>query len=165
MTRGIAAGALAGLAFLGAARPAALAAQAPGVRPPAVVPRPGPRAPSSPVNAIAAPGETARIAVGEAMQGELEPGDRLMADSTLADVWEFEGTAGESVTVEVHSDEFDTFLEVLDAAGTLLAQDDDSGGDFNSRLALTLPASGTYQIVVNNAGHERRAGRYVLSVR
>lgn len=161
MTRGIAAGALAGLALLASGRPAALAAQA--ARPPAAVQRPGPGAP--PVNAIPAPGEIARIAVGQVMQGELEPGDLLMADSTLADVWELQGMAGATVTIDVRSDEFDTLLQVLDAAGTLVGQDDDSGGDLNSRLTLTLPATGTYRIVVNSAGHERRAGRYILSVR
>ena len=165
MTRGIAAGALAGLAFLAVGRPAAVGAQAAGVRPPAAVQRPGPGAPLQPDNAVPAPGEIARIAVGQAMQGELEPGDLLMADSTLADVWELPGTTGATVTIDVRSDEFDTFLEVLDAAGTLLGQDDDSGGDLNSRLTLTLPASGIYRIVVNSAGHERRAGRYILSVR
>ena len=164
VTRGIAAGALAGLAFLAGWRPATLAAQAAGSRPPSVQ-RPGPGAPLPPFNAIPAPGEVARIAVGQAMAGELEPGDLLMADSTLADVWQLEGTAGETVSIDVRSDEFDTYLEVLDAAGTRLGQDDDSGGDLNSHLTLTLPASGTYQIVVNSAGHERRAGRYILSVR
>jgi len=155
------AGALAGLAFVVAPRLAAQAAAAAPLIGAAQHPAAAP--PSD--TAVAAPGESARIEPGQSLHGRLEPGDLLMADSTLADVWEFDGTAGETVTVEVSSDEFDTYLEVLDAGGKLLGQDDDSGGDLNSRLTLTLPATGSYRIVVNSAGHERRAGRYTVSLK
>ncbi len=53
---------------------------------------------------------------------------------------------------------------MLDSTGTTLGEDDDSGGDLNSRLTLTVPATGMHQIVVNSAGHERRAGMYTLSI-
>jgi len=155
------AGALAGLAFV-AAPPLAAQAAAPL---PLAVQHPAAGAPPPPDTAVAAPGESARIEPGQTLRGRLEPGDLLMADSTLADVWAFDGAAGETVTVGVRSDEFDTYLEVLDAGGTLLGHDDDSGGDLNSRLTLTLPATGTYRIVVNSAGHERRAGRYAVSLK
>jgi hypothetical protein len=125
----------------------------------------GPGAPAPPDNAIPAPGQDGRIAAGQIMRGELEPGDRLMADSTFADLWEFTGTAGVEVTIEVRSDEFDTYMQLLDAAGRKLGEDDDSAGDLNSRLVVRLPATGTYQIVVNSAGHERRAGLYTVSLR
>ncbi len=118
-----------------------------------------------PANPIAAPGEEARIAVGQAMAGELEPGDRLMADSTFADLWSFDGLSGQTVTIDLRSDEFDTYLLLLGPDGRTLAEDDDSGGDLNSRLVYTLPARGPYQIVVTSAGHERKAGLYTLSVR
>jgi len=155
------AGALAGLALAVAPR---LAAQAAAPLPLAVQhPAAGALPPSD--TAVAAPGASARIEPGQSLHGRLEPGDQLMADSTLADVWEFDGTAGETVTVEARSDEFDTYLEVLDAGGKVLGRDDDSGGDLNSRLTLTLPATGSYRIVVNSAGHERRAGRYTVSLK
>jgi hypothetical protein len=114
---------------------------------------------------IAAPGEVARIAVGESRQGRLETGDRQMNDGTWADVWNFQGQAGQSVTIELRSEEFDTYLQLLDGTGTRLAEDDDSLGDLDSRIVFTLPATGMYQIVVNNFSDERRAGIYTLSVR
>lgn len=99
------------------------------------------------------------------VRGELAQGDQIMSDSTFADVWELAATAGERVAIDLRSDEFDTYLQVLDASGTVIGEDDDSGGDLNSYLAITLPAAGTYRIVVTSAGHERRVGAYTLSVR
>jgi len=116
-------------------------------------------------NAVPAPGETGSIQVGQTLRGELEPGDLLMADSTFADVWELTGAAGERVVIDVRSDEFDTYLQLLDPAGIVIGEDDDSGGDLNSRIAIVLPATGRYRIVVNSAGHEPRAGRYTVTVR
>jgi pre-peptidase len=116
-------------------------------------------------NALHAPGIVGAIALGEMVRGELAPGDQVMSDGTYADVWEFTATAGERVAIDLRSDEFDTYLQLLDAAGKVIGQDDDSGGDLNSHLAITLPAAGTYRIVVNSAGHEQRVGAYTLSVR
>ena len=157
------------LALLGLAALAAtgrLAAQQADHAHPLAVRPPGAAAasPDGAANAVPAPGETGYIQVGRTMRGELEPGDLLMEDSTFADVWEFAGAAGERVTIDVRSDEFDTYLQLLDPAGTKIGEDDDSGGDLNSRLAIMLPATGSYRIVVNSAGHEPRAGRYTISV-
>jgi len=125
---------------------------------------PPPPAAAEPANPVPPPGAEARIEIGQTMRGVLEPGDLLMADSTFADVWAFEGDAGWTVTVDVRSDEFDTYVQLLDAAGARLGEDDDSGGDLNARLTVALPATGEYRIVVNSAGHERRAGRYTVSI-
>ncbi len=158
------AGLVAGLLALAAAPPlAAQGAKAAG----ASRGRPAPAAVTadSPFNALHAPGAVGRIAAGETVRGELAAGDQLMSDSTYADVWELSAAAGQHVDIDLRSDEFDTFLQVLDPSGAVVGQDDDSGGDLNSHLALTLPAAATYRIVVNSAGHERRVGYYTLSVR
>jgi len=130
---------------------------------PIVQPIPQPVA-AEPTNIIPAPGQTAQIAIGQAMRGRLETGDQMMQDSTYADLWQFQGTAGQTVQIDVRSDEFDTYMQLLDASGNKLGEDDDSGGNLNSRLVFTLPTTGTYQIVVNNAGHSRRAGIYTVSI-
>ena len=114
---------------------------------------------------IPAPGVVATIAAGQRVQGRLEPGDQMMTDSTWADVWVFRGTTGQHVRIELRSEEFDTFLMLLDSAGTRLAEDDDGLGDLDSRIEHTLARAGTCQIVVNNYGEERRAGVYTLTLR
>ena len=129
------------------------------------VPQPVPVV-AEPTNAIASPGQTAQIMIGQTMRGRLETGDQTMADGTFADLWQFQGTAGQTVTIDVRSDEFDTYAQLLDATGSRkLAEDDDSGGNLNSRIVYTLPATGMYQIVVNNAGQSRRSGIYTVSIR
>ena len=112
--------------------------------------------------AIAAPGQVAQIVFGQMAQGRLEAGDQTMNDNTFADVWTFQGTAGQAITIDVMSDDFDAYGQLLDATGNRLAEDDDSGGNLNARLTYTLPATGQYQIVVNNFGDTRRMGVYRL---
>ncbi len=126
-------------------------------------PTPGVTLPQPAVSGtIAAAGQVASIGYGQLMQGRLEQGDQTMNDGTFADVWTFQGNAGQTVTIDVMSDDFDAYAQLLDAAGNRLAEDDDSGGNLNSRITFTLPATGQYQIVVNNFGDSRRTGVYRL---
>lgn len=114
---------------------------------------------------IPAPGQIGQVAMGQNVQGRLETGDQQMNDGTWADVWQFNGTQGQSITIELRSEEFDTYAQLLDATGARLAEDDDSLGDLDSRITFTLPRTGMYQIVVNNFSDERRAGVYTLTLR
>jgi hypothetical protein len=74
---------------------------------------------------------------------------------------------GKSYVIEMNSanqDELDPFIEVHDANGQRLAQDDDGAGDLNSRLVFRAPESGTYVILArsfNNSG----VGDFTLSVK
>ena len=114
---------------------------------------------------IPAPGQIGQIEAGQNVQGRLETGDQQMNDGTWADVWQFNGTQGQTVTIELRSEEFDTYAQLLDTQGTRLAEDDDSLGDLDSQITFTLPRTGMYQIVVNNFSDERRAGVYTLTLR
>ncbi len=71
--------------------------------------------------------------------------------------------ADESIMIALDSDDFDPYIEVLDSAGTSLATDDDSGGNFNALLDFTAPADDTYTIVVQSwVG--AATGSYTLSI-
>jgi len=71
--------------------------------------------------------------------------------------------ADESIVIALDSDDFDPYIEVLDSAGTSLATDDDSGGNFNALLDFTAPADDTYTIVVQSwVG--AATGSYTLSI-
>jgi len=123
-----------------------------------------PAAPSAvaPTNAIPAPGSVAQIMAGQSVQGRLEAGDQVMGDSTYADIWQLQGTSGQNISIELQSNDFPTYLQLLDGAGHVLAE---SAGHPNSGLAYTLQAAGTYQIVVNSNGPQRHTGLYTLTVR
>ena len=114
---------------------------------------------------IPAPGQIGQAAVGQTFQGRLETGDQQMNDGTWADVWQFNGIQGQTLTIELRSEEFDTYAQLLDTQGARLAEDDDSLGDLDSRITFTLPRTGMYQVVVNNFSDERRAGVYTLTLR
>jgi len=115
-----------------------------------------------------APRVIATIAVGQTRTGILEEGDYTMGDGTWADVWYFQGTQGQRVVIELRvavANVFDPYLQLLDPAGSKLAEDTDGAGNHNSRITFTLREAGRFQIVVNNEGDSRKTGRYTLSLR
>ncbi len=98
-------------------------------------------------------------------RGALASGDNTVPDDgSFYDSYPLEGDAGESFIVSLESDEFDTFVAVMDAEGNILEQNDDISDDnSNSRLRVTLPDKGVYQVIVN-AYDEGGTGSYVLTI-
>jgi tetratricopeptide (TPR) repeat protein/CHAT domain-containing protein len=88
----------------------------------------------------------------------------LEEDGTYYETHTFSGTAGETLTFDLVSDEFDAYLILVSPAGEWVAQDDDGGEGTNARIVLTLPSTGTYTLVVNTYG-PGETGAYQLQVR
>ena len=86
-----------------------------------------------------------------------------MLEGRRSQVWTLDGTAGRHLTIEAMSSDFDTYLTVLGPGITVPLEDDDSGGDLDSRLSVTLPESGGYRIVVSSIGGG--SGSYTVAVR
>lgn len=98
-------------------------------------------------------------------QGRLEAGDSLAPDDTYYDIHSFRGSAGQRVTIVLESRDFDTYLAVGDSDGNLLDSNNDaSPNTSNSELVLTLPRTGTYNVIVNGFSTADQ-GDYVLTVR
>ena len=124
----------------------------------------GGAAPSGPTPS--AGGTTGRIAVGQTQQGSLTRNDVLLSsDSTYAQAWTIQAQAGQTVTIDLESDEFDAylFLRGPGISGGRDYQDDDSGGNCNARLTATFPQTGEYEVVVNTAG-KYATGQFSLSI-
>jgi len=115
--------------------------------------------------------------------GELSPTNSsvLEIDGSLFDQYSFEGRQGQKVTITVESSDFDTYLALFDSTNKLLGEADDMGescnyedekskkdfiskGFCNSTLSITLPASGSYKVIVNGRDKSDR-GKYTLTVR
>jgi hypothetical protein len=100
--------------------------------------------------------------------GELTP-DKT-AQAVLApgqtDTWTFTGEAGTFVTVKVQSTQLDSYLELYNARGELLIEDDDSGGGVNAGLLnYPLPESGDYQVHIKSAqSGDTQGGVYELTM-
>lgn len=99
-------------------------------------------------------------------QGKLEEGDPTIPnDGSFYDSYPLEGNAGDSFIISVESQEFDTFLAVMDREGNILEQNDDiSENNSNSQIKVILPSKGVYSVIVN-AYDEGGKGDYLLTVR
>jgi len=106
------------------------------------------------------------IEIGQAREGTLSRSDVLLnSDSTYAQPWVIQGRAGQTITIDLESDDFDSylFLRGPGITGGRDFQDDDSGGNCNSRLTATFPQTGDYEIDVNTTEHYA-TGSFTLSV-
>ena len=109
-------------------------------------------------------GMVGQILRGQVVQGRLSVSDARLADNTFFQAWTFYGQAGEMVTVDVMSTDFDAYAVIQDLNGTALARDDDSGGNLNARITFTLPYAGAFRLIANTR-RQGVTGAYSLSVR
>lgn len=99
-------------------------------------------------------------------QGILDVGAaRFTFDGSLYHEYTFEGYEGQSITISLDSNDFDTYLAVLSPSGQLLKEHDDiSEENTNSLLTITLPVRGIYRVIVN-AYDQGGRGQYNLVIR
>jgi hypothetical protein len=105
-----------------------------------------------------------RIAVGQTVTGRLADGDFVRPDGSYADSYVYMGRAGERITVTQRSRDFDSWVVVDDPRGPMQEHDDDSGGDLDSELTVTLPHDGPYLIVANSVAAQA-TGSYQVMLR
>lgn len=92
-----------------------------------------------------------------------QPGDNIGSVPVGgSNAWTVEGQAGEVVTISAYAT-WDTSLTLYDESGGMLAFDDDSLPNLNSRLTVTLPYTGTYTILVASYGGQF-GGAYTLNL-
>ena len=102
------------------------------------------------------------IAFGTPVEGALTESDGKGVGDATADVYRFDGQEGQRIRIDMSSDAFDTYIELFDANRASLAQDDDGAAGTNSRLTVTLPATGAYFIEAR--AFSDATGAYSLSV-
>ena len=98
------------------------------------------------------------------------PGEPLAAfrDASFADgshykLYAFVGNKGDTVAVDLISDDFDANLLVADASGNSLARNDDSGEKCNARLTFVPPSTGNFRIYANSSA-QAELGEYKLTL-
>jgi phosphotransferase system HPr-like phosphotransfer protein len=92
------------------------------------------------------------LSTADAAGGVMAYGDVVFGqinDKNYFEVWEFEGSRGDRVQILMEgSDGLDAYVGLIDAATEqVLAEDDDSGGNTDAFIEMSLPATGTYWIV------------------
>ena len=107
--------------------------------------------------------DSAIIAIGATTAARLDfPSD--------VDAFEFNGSAGQTVTITVSGDTgVDVYTQLLDPTNSLIASDDDSGHGLDAEMTLTLEQSGLHRIEVwaalNLEGQRQLIGSYEVIVR
>lgn len=88
-------------------------------------------------------------------EGESE-GVLTSADPTLfgapVQAWDLDGRAGQTLTVDLLSPDFDAYLTVLGPGLAEWLTNDDGAGGCDSRVSVTFPESGTFTVVASSVG-------------
>ncbi|NEQ99493.1 MAG: CHAT domain-containing protein [Cyanothece sp. SIO2G6] len=96
------------------------------------------------------------------VEGQLDETSPIWSDGSYYNVHFFEGVAGQTLTLEMNSDDFDAFVMLNAPSGETIAQVDDSPNSTDALLTQILPETGVYTVIANtySAG---ATGRYVLT--
>ena len=80
------------------------------------------------------------------------------------DAYTFVAEAGQAVIIEMVSEEFDTFVTLLNPAGEILEQNDDYNGTPQATIVIELPESGEYTLLAGSF-YGQLGGSYQVSVK
>lgn len=89
------------------------------------------------------------VAFGDTASGRLSSADERMEGRPIQ-AWALEGVEGQSVTVLLRSNAFDSYLYILGPGLEEPLSDDDGAGDLDSKINLTFPETGTYTLVASS---------------
>jgi len=109
------------------------------------------------------PLQNRRLRVGSEVAGTLTAEDAKWVDGTFAQAWGLELRSGQEVTIDLLSDDFDSYLLIGGPGMDELLSDDDGAGACDARLTFDAPAAGLYRIVVNTISVES-VGRFRIRV-
>ena len=100
------------------------------------------------------------------INGTLNENSELFEDGSYFQWHTFTGKAGEAITIELSSSEFDAYLIVVDSKfnNMRIAENDDGGENNNAKITITLPTAGTYTVIIK-AFEKGQQGSYKLSWR
>jgi len=101
------------------------------------------------------------LSLGQTVTGTLDASDCVRTGGGYRESWAFALDAETRVRFEQSSSALDTYLQVEDSAGNVLAWDDDGAGGTNSRLDITL-AAGNYRVIASSFA-SGETGDYSLS--
>jgi hypothetical protein len=82
--------------------------------------------------------------------------DCSASDGSNFDLWQFAGSAGDAITIDMASTAFTPYLILLDPADVPIAESE-------THIAFKLPSTGTYTVVANSL-NASQWGNYTLSI-
>ncbi|HZT31977.1 MAG TPA: PPC domain-containing protein [Bryobacteraceae bacterium] len=103
------------------------------------------------------------VAPGDSVTAQLSYTSCQYPDDTFADLYQLTLAASTTLQIDMTSTDFDAYLQILDAKGNILFEDDNGGGTSNARISRTLDA-GTYFVVAKPYADYASQGNYALTV-
>lgn len=94
-------------------------------------------------------GNAAPLAFGASLTSELGKDDDTLGSGEYLERYSFTGRRGQPVTVDLSSDDFDTYLMIRTPSGEQI-DIDDTGDSLNSRFERVLEEDGLYTIVATS---------------
>ena len=104
-----------------------------------------------------------RIKAGDEVQGSLSASDYVDVGGSYLEAWAFRGKQGDRVTIDLISDDFDSYLYVVGPGLSETLRDDDGGGACHARVELNVLERGVFYVVASTSG-SGRTGTYRLRV-
>lgn len=103
------------------------------------------------------------FASGQTMNGELAAGDTTLRSGEFIDTYNFQGTAGERVVIDMRSTAIDPYLLLVAPSGAQEDNDDVSASDRNARIETVLAETGQYRIGATSY-QPGESGAYVVTL-
>lgn len=100
---------------------------------------------------------------GFTITANIAQGD-VSAIGKLGRIYSFQLKAGETYTIDQESPTMDSYLYLFDGKSKMLAQDDDSGGDVNSRITYRATADGVVHVLASSLDGAE-TGEFTLRIR
>lgn len=115
-----------------------------------------------PTDSIACSTTVGTVGIGSTVTGILTPESCRFADGTRADRWRLVLDSAAIITIDMISDDVDSYLIVRKTDGTLVVQDDEGGVSPDARITHGF-APGTYYIIANTY-YQDEYGGYTLVI-
>lgn len=105
------------------------------------------------------------VAVGQSLTGTLDDAAPTLRSGEYMRAYAIRGRAGDRLEIRLRSTTFDPYVFITGPDDFSLANDDDESGEdgTNSRLVVTLPADGEYQVVATSY-EPGETGAFTLAV-
>ncbi len=99
---------------------------------------------------------------GQILNTSLTTNDCQLDDGTYVGFYVFSGQSGQTVTINMSSSAFDTFLLLLDPTPETVAVDDDGGSGTNSRIVHTLDQTSPDWTIAATSFFVQQTGPFTL---
>lgn len=103
------------------------------------------------------------LTVGREASGALDSTDATGPDGSLVEAWGLTLDSGQTVSIDLHSTDFDVFLWFVGPGLPDPLTDDDGAGGCDARITVTATGSGTFRVIAN-ALMQGAGGAYTLHV-